>query len=143
MSRLSQIFAPKEREFFDLFEEAGANAVRAAGLLESMLEQWPEQGEALRDVVVCEQEGDRITHDIINRLILRYLAVERGMSPLTVASYARELATLADFCRRRGLVDWQALDERLVRTYAAERHQRGLSGRSIQRALSATRCPCA
>ena len=68
MSRLSQIFAPKEREFFDLFEEAGTNAVRAAALLESMLEQWPDHGEKLRDVVVCEQEGDRITHDIINRL---------------------------------------------------------------------------
>ena len=68
MSRLSQFFAPKEREFFDLFEEAGANAVRAAGLLEHMLEQWPDHGETLRDVVVCEQEGDRITHDIISRL---------------------------------------------------------------------------
>ena len=66
--RLSQLFAPKEREFFDLFEEAGNNAVRAAGLLERMLEQWPDHGEALRDVVVCEQEGDRITHDIIQRL---------------------------------------------------------------------------
>jgi uncharacterized protein len=68
MSRLSQIFAPKEREFFDLFEEAGNNAVRAAGLLEHMLQQWPDHGEAMRDVVVCEQEGDRITHDIIQRL---------------------------------------------------------------------------
>ena len=68
MSRLSQIFAPKEREFFDLFEEAGNNAVRAAELLEHMLEKWPDHGEALRDVVVCEQEGDRITHDIIQRL---------------------------------------------------------------------------
>jgi predicted phosphate transport protein (TIGR00153 family) len=68
MSRLSQIFAPKEREFFDLFEEAGANCVRAAGLLQHMLENWPDHGEALRDVVVCEQEGDRITHDIIQRL---------------------------------------------------------------------------
>ena len=66
--RLSQIFAPKEREFFDLFEEAGKNAVRAAALLELMLEKWPDHGEALRDVVVCEQEGDRITHDIIQRL---------------------------------------------------------------------------
>ena len=66
--RLSQIFAPKEREFFDLFEEAGNNAVRAAELLEHMLEKWPDHGEALRDVVVCEQEGDRITHDIIQRL---------------------------------------------------------------------------
>src|SRR3954452_10987933 len=68
MSRLSQIFAPKEREFFDLFEEAGNNCVRAAELLKHMLEHWPDHGESLRDVVVCEQEGDRITHDIIQRL---------------------------------------------------------------------------
>jgi predicted phosphate transport protein (TIGR00153 family) len=68
MSRLSAIFAPKEREFFDLFEEAGANCVRAAALLERLLEQWPDHGELSRDVVVCEQEGDRITHDIIQRL---------------------------------------------------------------------------
>ena len=68
MSRLSQIFAPKEREFFDLFEEAGNNCVRAAELLETMLQKWPDHGGMLRDVVVCEQEGDRITHDIIQRL---------------------------------------------------------------------------
>jgi predicted phosphate transport protein (TIGR00153 family) len=68
MSRLSQIFAPKEREFFDLFEEAGNNCVLAASLLEQMLDTWPDHGEMLRDVVVCEQEGDRITHDIIQRL---------------------------------------------------------------------------
>jgi predicted phosphate transport protein (TIGR00153 family) len=68
MSRLSQLFASREREFFDLFEEAGRNCVRAAELLENMLEQWPDHGETMRDVVVCEQEGDRITHDIIHRL---------------------------------------------------------------------------
>jgi uncharacterized protein len=68
MARLSAIFAPKEREFFDLFEEAGANIERAAELLERMLDRWPDHGELARDVVVCEQEGDRITHDIIQRL---------------------------------------------------------------------------
>jgi uncharacterized protein len=68
MARLSQLFAPREREFFDLFEEAGSNIVRAAELLERMLEKWPDHGELARDVVVCEQEGDRITHDIIQRL---------------------------------------------------------------------------
>jgi predicted phosphate transport protein (TIGR00153 family) len=68
VARLSQIFAPREREFFDLFEEAGANIVRASELLERMLEQWPDHGELARDVLVCEQEGDRITHDIIQRL---------------------------------------------------------------------------
>ncbi len=68
MARLSQLFAPKEREFFDLFEEAGANIVRASELLERMLEHWPDNAELAREVVVCEQEGDRITHDIIQRL---------------------------------------------------------------------------
>src|SRR5919206_4353412 len=68
MARLSAIFAPREREFFDLFEEAGANIVRAAELLERMLDRWPDHGELARDVVVCEQEGDRITHDIHQRL---------------------------------------------------------------------------
>ena len=68
MVQLSKLFAPKEREFFDLFEEAGANIVRAAGLLERMLDKWPDHGELAREIVVCEQEGDRITHDIIHRL---------------------------------------------------------------------------
>jgi predicted phosphate transport protein (TIGR00153 family) len=68
MVQLSKLFAPKEREFFDLFEEAGANIVRAAGLLERMVDKWPDHGELARDIVVCEQEGDRITHDIVHRL---------------------------------------------------------------------------
>jgi predicted phosphate transport protein (TIGR00153 family) len=68
MARLSQLFAPREREFFDLFEEAGANIVRAAELLERIIAEWPDNAELQRDVVVCEQEGDRITHDIIQRL---------------------------------------------------------------------------
>jgi uncharacterized protein len=68
MVQLSRLFAPREREFFDLFEEAGANIVRAAGLLETMVQEWPDHGELARDMVVCEQEGDRITHAIVQRL---------------------------------------------------------------------------
>jgi uncharacterized protein len=68
MAQLSRFFAPKEREFFDLFEEAGANIVKAAGLLEQMLQAWPDHGDLGRDVLACEHEGDRITHDIIQRL---------------------------------------------------------------------------
>jgi predicted phosphate transport protein (TIGR00153 family) len=68
MARLSQIFAPKEREFYDLFEEAGANVVRAAELLERMLRDWPETADLAREVLLAEQEGDRITHDLIQRL---------------------------------------------------------------------------
>jgi uncharacterized protein len=68
MARLSHLFAPKEREFFDLFEEAGANIVRASELLARLLEEWPDHGELAREVRDCEHEGDRITHDIIQRL---------------------------------------------------------------------------
>jgi len=68
MPRLSQIFVPKEREFFDLFEEAGTNIVRAADLLDQMLRAYPERADLARDILICEQEGDRITHDIIHRI---------------------------------------------------------------------------
>ncbi|QEC49586.1 DUF47 domain-containing protein [Baekduia soli] len=68
MARLSQVFAPRDREFFDLFEEAGGNMARAADLLDQMLSAWPDRKELSRDILVCEQEGDRITHDIIHRL---------------------------------------------------------------------------
>src|SRR3954454_19737401 len=68
MARLSQVFVPKDREFFDLFEEAAGNIVRAADLLDQMLGTFPERKGLARDILVCEQEGDRITHDIIQRL---------------------------------------------------------------------------
>ena len=68
MSRLSQVFVPNDREFFDLFEEAAGNIVRAADLLDQMLGSYPERASLARDILLCEQEGDRITHAIIQRL---------------------------------------------------------------------------
>jgi predicted phosphate transport protein (TIGR00153 family) len=68
MPGLSRLFAPREREFFDLFEEAGRNIVQSGDILERMLDRWPDHGELAREIVICEQEGDRITHDIIQRL---------------------------------------------------------------------------
>jgi predicted phosphate transport protein (TIGR00153 family) len=68
MPGLSRIFAPREREFFDLFEEAGRNIAESGDILERILERWPDHGELAREIVVREQEGDRITHDIIQRL---------------------------------------------------------------------------
>ncbi len=68
MARLSQLFMPREREFYELFEEAAANIIRAAAMLEEMLESWPEKSELAREILLAEQEGDRITHDIIHKL---------------------------------------------------------------------------
>jgi predicted phosphate transport protein (TIGR00153 family) len=71
--RLSRVIAPRDREFFDLFEEAGGNILRSARLLEEMLHDFPERSELARDILICEQEGDRITHDIIQRLNQTYV----------------------------------------------------------------------
>jgi predicted phosphate transport protein (TIGR00153 family) len=69
MARLSQVFVPRDRLYFDLFEEAAGNIVRSADLLDRLLRSYPDRREELtRDILICEQEGDRITHDIIRRL---------------------------------------------------------------------------
>jgi predicted phosphate transport protein (TIGR00153 family) len=69
LARISRIFGgPKEPVFFDLFEEAAGNILRAADLLERMLATYPEHADLARDILICEQDGDRITHDIIRRL---------------------------------------------------------------------------
>jgi len=68
VSRLSQVFAPRDREYFDLFEKAGANILRAADLLDQMMRGYPDTANLARDILICEQEGDRITHDTIRRL---------------------------------------------------------------------------
>jgi predicted phosphate transport protein (TIGR00153 family) len=68
MARLSQVFVSRDRQFFDLFEEAAGNIQRAADLLDQMLRNYPESAPLAREILICEQEGDRITHDIIRRL---------------------------------------------------------------------------
>jgi predicted phosphate transport protein (TIGR00153 family) len=68
MPRLSQVLVSRDRQFFDLFEEAAGNIQRAADLLDQMLGGYPDKADLARDILICEQEGDRITHDIIRRL---------------------------------------------------------------------------
>ena len=66
MARFSLL--PRDRTFFDLFIEAGQNTVHAATLLDRMMHRWPEEAGISREILKAEQEGDRITHDIIKRL---------------------------------------------------------------------------
>src|ERR1700742_2305998 len=68
MPRLGDLFAPRDRAYFELFEEAGRNAMLAAELLERLLENYPDSRELAEEILDLEHEGDRITHDIIDRL---------------------------------------------------------------------------
>ena len=55
----------------ELFEQAGRNLQHASLLLRDMLAEFPEKAGLARDIYLCEQEGDRITHDILHRLAER------------------------------------------------------------------------
>jgi predicted phosphate transport protein (TIGR00153 family) len=56
-----------------LVEESGRNVQRAGLLLRDLLAEFPERMTLAQDLKVCEQEGDRITHDIIYRLADRHV----------------------------------------------------------------------
>src|SRR4051794_2114992 len=59
---------PQKREFFVLFNAAAANARDIARLLVELLAEWPESRDRLRDIRELENEGDRLTHEVINLL---------------------------------------------------------------------------
>jgi predicted phosphate transport protein (TIGR00153 family) len=68
MASFSNFLRPSDREFFDLFERAGANIVHAAQLLDDMLASFPERQGLAREILICEQDGDQITHEVIRRI---------------------------------------------------------------------------
>jgi len=51
-----------------LVEESGRNVQRTCLLLRDLLSDYPERSSLAQEVLLCEQEGDRITHDIIHGL---------------------------------------------------------------------------
>src|ERR1700752_4987552 len=68
MASIGQLLRGSDNAFFDLFERAGANVVRAAELLDELLSDFPESQLLPRDILVCEQKGDQLTHEIVRKL---------------------------------------------------------------------------
>ncbi len=68
MPRLGDLFAPRDRAYFELFEQAGQNVVLAADLLDRMMVNFPDTRDLAGEILECEHAGDRITRDIIDRL---------------------------------------------------------------------------
>jgi uncharacterized protein Yka (UPF0111/DUF47 family) len=63
--------ARPDPELLSLFEESGRNVQRTCLLLRDLLSDYPEQVALAREILLCEQEGDRIVHDILHRLAAR------------------------------------------------------------------------
>jgi uncharacterized protein Yka (UPF0111/DUF47 family) len=63
--------ARPDPELLTLFEESARNVQRSALLLRDLLADYPERSGLGHDILLCEQEGDRIVHDILHRLAER------------------------------------------------------------------------
>ena len=66
-------------------------------------------------------------------------AVERGLSPHTLAAYERDLAQFADFCEQCGVIELDAVNRRLVRRHVSQLSVQGYARRSVARKMSAVR----
>ncbi|ALX92348.1 recombinase XerC [Serratia fonticola] len=70
---------------------------------------------------------------------LRYLKVERQLSPLTQISYSRQLQALIAMAIELGVSEWPMLDAARVRQLAARSKRAGLQSSSLALRLSALR----
>jgi uncharacterized protein len=72
-SRMRLALVPRTTEFYDLFTQAGANALEAARMIESRVREFPNTSVTQDDVKALEHVGDRITADIITLLNTQYV----------------------------------------------------------------------
>ncbi|MEK6327987.1 MAG: DUF47 family protein [Actinomycetota bacterium] len=85
---------PRDRAFFDLFNEAGQNTLRAARMLQQMLHRWPDESGLAREILLAEQEGDRITHDIVQRVNTTFVTPIDGED---IYALATQVDDIVDF----------------------------------------------
>jgi uncharacterized protein len=64
---------PRTTEFFDLFTEAGQNALETARLAERRFRSFPEKSVPQSDVKALEHRGDELTREIIELLNTQYI----------------------------------------------------------------------
>jgi uncharacterized protein len=64
---------PKPSQFYDLFTQAGANALEAARQAELRFREFPNSSVTQADIKAFEHEGDRLTRDLIQLLNTQYL----------------------------------------------------------------------
>ena len=69
--RLSLV--PRPTEFYDLFVQAGENALEAARHAETRFREYPNSSVTQADVKAIETAGDQITHDLIQLLNTQYI----------------------------------------------------------------------
>ncbi len=60
--------APNRGKFEELFAAGGANLAEATGKLDRLMRGWPDEPQLRDEIKALEEQGDRITHDILHAL---------------------------------------------------------------------------
>ncbi|WP_437888006.1 tyrosine recombinase XerC [Phytobacter sp. V91] len=81
---------------------------------------------------------DSTLHDAVARF-LRYLGVERQLSPITLLNYQRQLDAIIALSGELRLQRWQQCDAAMVRAIAVRSRRKGLGAASLALRLSALR----
>ncbi len=67
------------------------------------------------------------------------LTFEKRASLHTIKNYKRDISQIEQYCTKKGINLWSELTQSDIRSHIAGRHRNGLSGKTIQRELSAIR----
>ena len=90
MARISLV--PQNREFFRLLERASTNVVGISRLLVRLLDEFPSNGDLLREIKELEHEGDRLTRELVDLLNRTFV------TPIDRDDLYRLAAALDDIC---------------------------------------------
>lgn len=96
MARLREMFTGRDTRYFELFEEAALNGVRAAELLGEFVEAIPDQPELAKQIGAVEADTDRVTHDIIQHLNATFVTPLEREDILQLASALDDVIDLID-----------------------------------------------
>ncbi len=85
---------PKEKKFFELFEEDSRNAVEAAKVLHELVNHWENVEMKIDHITDLEHQGDEITHRIISSLHTTFITpIDRE----DIAALAHTIDDIVDF----------------------------------------------
>ena len=117
---------PRTREFYDLFAEAGANALQVARSAEIRFREFPDSSVTQDEIKALEHEGDRVTRELVQLLNTQYVTpfdrediLELATSTDDVVDYIEEACALLDLYGVKSATR-QALDQCRILVGAVE-----------------------
>ena len=116
-------FIPREEKFFELFEVSAQNTVRAAKVLNDLVDKWEHIEQKVEEIKELEHIGDTITHEIIARLHRTFVT---PFDREDIALLAKSLDDIIDF------IESAANDLLLYKVKTPEKRARELADIIIQ-----------